>query len=86
MSCARVFAADLGLLVVVSMLVESVLLIETAILCLPFAFFPNLIHPALQFRMSCAGVLVFVAGYLVFVWILRESVLLVGNGSLRLTV
>ena len=71
---------------VVSMLVESVLLTETAMLCLPFAVFPNLIHSALQLRMSCAGVLVFVAGYLVFVWILRESVLLVGNGSLRLTV
>lgn len=86
MSCARVLGAGLGFLMVVSMLVESVLLTETAMLCLPFAVFPNLIHSALQLRMSCAGVLVFVAGYLVFVWILRESVLLVGNGSLRLTV
>lgn len=86
MSCARVLAAGLGLLVVVSMLVESVLLTETAMLCLPFALFPNSIHSARQLRMSCAGVLVFVAGYLVFGWILRESVLLVGNGSLRLTV
>lgn len=86
MSYARVLAAGLGLLVVVSLLVVSVLLTETAMLCLPFAFFPNLIHSALQLRMSCAGVLVFVAGYFVFVCILRESVLVVVNGSLRLTV
>ena len=56
MSCAHALAAGLGLSVVVSMLVESVLLIETAMMCLPFAFFPNLINSALQLRMSCAGV------------------------------
>lgn len=51
MRCARVLGAGLGLLVVVSMLVESVLLTETAMLCLPFAFFPNVI----QFRAATSN-------------------------------